>query len=473
MRIAVAAGARVEYAAAGSAALSGSNAAAFCRCRRQFRCQSRCHCRCPGPFESLITFESGSPQLFMLGLGNFSSGGPRTVGVIAKRASDSSTTFGGVSTASSQILAACRGWRAHGSCAPPPPPPPAFLAPGGSFGKNGEIVVISTLEFALVVAGEISSGSNGTMISTRITTWNSQRKRLHARELRVLRPDLLAPPRAGWWSSAAASFGGEIDVAQVLPEAAQSRIPIHQQIGIHRALRAPARKNSFRLSLRLSPKPGVLNPSAARPTCFTGRSVRKSLRLEKKFLRSDSRDGRRVAPDLQRRFRLRCLHRLIESAVNVCHLSCLVPLPQSALILDAPPRKRMSGRARLTPLKIHCNIRVASFAAQQLTTGFARQSWSTGVCQLPRAQFYLVKNGKASDPLQMAKALDLKSTLNLPKTDFPMKAKLPEREPEQLAAWEAAWGSIAASWNRARMRRFSCCTMGRPIPRAKSISAPA
>src|SRR6202451_853091 len=36
----------------------------------------------------------------------------------------------------------------------------------------------------------------------------------------------------------------------------------------------------------------------------------------------------------------------------------------------------------------------------------------------------------------MAKHDDLKSTLNLPKTDFPMKAKLPEREPEQLAAWE-------------------------------------
>jgi len=36
----------------------------------------------------------------------------------------------------------------------------------------------------------------------------------------------------------------------------------------------------------------------------------------------------------------------------------------------------------------------------------------------------------------MAKTLDLKSTLNLPRTDFPMKAKLPEREPEQLAAWE-------------------------------------
>ncbi len=36
----------------------------------------------------------------------------------------------------------------------------------------------------------------------------------------------------------------------------------------------------------------------------------------------------------------------------------------------------------------------------------------------------------------MAKPFDLKSTLNLPKTEFPMKAKLPEREPLQLAAWE-------------------------------------
>jgi isoleucyl-tRNA synthetase len=38
----------------------------------------------------------------------------------------------------------------------------------------------------------------------------------------------------------------------------------------------------------------------------------------------------------------------------------------------------------------------------------------------------------------MPKILDLKSTLNLPQTDFPMKAKLPEREPQQLAAWEQA-----------------------------------
>ena len=38
----------------------------------------------------------------------------------------------------------------------------------------------------------------------------------------------------------------------------------------------------------------------------------------------------------------------------------------------------------------------------------------------------------------MAKTVDFKSTLNLPRTDFPMKARLPEREPAQLAAWEAS-----------------------------------
>ena len=32
--------------------------------------------------------------------------------------------------------------------------------------------------------------------------------------------------------------------------------------------------------------------------------------------------------------------------------------------------------------------------------------------------------------------LDLKSTINLPKTDFPMKANLPQNEPKVLARWE-------------------------------------
>ena len=36
----------------------------------------------------------------------------------------------------------------------------------------------------------------------------------------------------------------------------------------------------------------------------------------------------------------------------------------------------------------------------------------------------------------MPKTLDVKSTLNLPRTAFPMKANLPQSEPRQLAEWE-------------------------------------
>ncbi len=36
----------------------------------------------------------------------------------------------------------------------------------------------------------------------------------------------------------------------------------------------------------------------------------------------------------------------------------------------------------------------------------------------------------------MAEPLELKQTLNLPKTDFPMKASLPQNEPKQLAVWQ-------------------------------------
>ena len=36
----------------------------------------------------------------------------------------------------------------------------------------------------------------------------------------------------------------------------------------------------------------------------------------------------------------------------------------------------------------------------------------------------------------MTKPFDLKSTVNLPRTAFPMKANLPQSEPRQLADWE-------------------------------------
>ena len=38
---------------------------------------------------------------------------------------------------------------------------------------------------------------------------------------------------------------------------------------------------------------------------------------------------------------------------------------------------------------------------------------------------------------QEGKGMDYRQTLNLPKTDFPMKANLAKREPEMLKEWEA------------------------------------
>ena len=41
---------------------------------------------------------------------------------------------------------------------------------------------------------------------------------------------------------------------------------------------------------------------------------------------------------------------------------------------------------------------------------------------------------------------DLKASINLPKTTFPMKANLPQAEPKMLARWEAEdlYGQIRA-----------------------------
>src|SRR5690606_33839764 len=46
--------------------------------------------------------------------------------------------------------------------------------------------------------------------------------------------------------------------------------------------------------------------------------------------------------------------------------------------------------------------------------------------------FSLLPEGAA----QMAEKTDYKATLNMPRTDFPMRASLPTREPEQLKKWE-------------------------------------
>ena len=71
----------------------------------------------------------------------------------------------------------------------------------------------------------------------------------------------------------------------------------------------------------------------------------------------------------------------------------------------------------------------------------------------------------------MSTAFDLKSTLNLPKTDFPMKANLPQAEPQRLAAWKQAdlYGKVREA---RKGRPLFVLHDGPPTPTATSTSAP-
>ena len=68
------------------------------------------------------------------------------------------------------------------------------------------------------------------------------------------------------------------------------------------------------------------------------------------------------------------------------------------------------------------------------------------------------------------KARDYSETLFLPKTDFPMRAGLPQKEPELLARWHKLdlYGRLRAA---AKGRPRSSSMTGRPTPTATSISA--
>ena len=65
---------------------------------------------------------------------------------------------------------------------------------------------------------------------------------------------------------------------------------------------------------------------------------------------------------------------------------------------------------------------------------------------------------------------DWKDTLNLPRTDFPMKANLQTAEPQALARWKEM-GLYGRIRERGAGGRSSCCTTARPTPTARSTSA--
>ncbi len=68
--------------------------------------------------------------------------------------------------------------------------------------------------------------------------------------------------------------------------------------------------------------------------------------------------------------------------------------------------------------------------------------------------------------------VDLKQTINLPKTSFSMKANLPQAEPKLLERWEKENLYGADSRRPRRPPAYTSSTTARPTPTAASTSAP-
>ena len=64
---------------------------------------------------------------------------------------------------------------------------------------------------------------------------------------------------------------------------------------------------------------------------------------------------------------------------------------------------------------------------------------------------------------------DYNNTVNLPKTDFPMRAGLPNREPGMLETFQKK--SLYSKLRKTRACPSSFCTTAPPMPTAISISA--
>ena len=76
-----------------------------------------------------------------------------------------------------------------------------------------------------------------------------------------------------------------------------------------------------------------------------------------------------------------------------------------------------------------------------------------------------------SEKPQKSDATDYSKTLFLPQTEFPMRAGLPQREPEILKRWNEIGLYEQAARSSARAGPNSCCMTARPTPTATSISA--
>ena len=68
--------------------------------------------------------------------------------------------------------------------------------------------------------------------------------------------------------------------------------------------------------------------------------------------------------------------------------------------------------------------------------------------------------------------MDYNKTINLPKTDFPMRAGLPKREPEMLKRWQEQDVYNEHAEEERGPSPSSISTTARPFPTAASTWAP-
>ena len=110
-------------------------------------------------------------------------------------------------------------------------------------------------------------------------------------------------------------------------------------------------------------------------------------------------------------------------------------------------------------------------ARGRIRAAVARCSWACRrhALRAPRAP----SERAAGSRVQCAGAMpEWKDTVNLPRTDFPMRANLPTTEPQVLARWEADGLYARIRERRAGAPRASSCTTARRTPTATSTSAP-
>src|SRR6202451_4533222 len=158
------------------------------------------------------------------------------------------------------------------AAAPPPPPPPAFFGPAGILGRYGEIGITSTLVLAFVVGGFSNRGNSGTKINTSTNTCTATD--MACTRVNCVFFDQISGTATGLLVvRSGGSFGGEIVSLTFCHNPPNPPSQFTRRSAVT-APRASGRKNSFKLSFRLSPNPGCWNTSDLPDFTFTGRSVR-------------------------------------------------------------------------------------------------------------------------------------------------------------------------------------------------------